>query len=141
MLCTEGIILPSVSNLVLPKYLLILAMAQQIYSIEDYVDSNIDTVEDNEDSKMESTSGAKKTHHANEFPEYNIDQYTDTDSYEYKDEPDSFDVHLDPEKCFCGLQDLQSAEDGTRIVGGEEAAENEFPWMVRKDIFVSFFQI
>ena len=129
MLCTEGIILPSVSNLVLPKYLLILAMAQQIYSIEDYVDSNIDTVEDNEDSKMESTSGAKKTHHANEFPEYNIDQYTDTDSYEYKDEPDSFDENLDP------------AEDGTRIVGGEEAAENEFPWMVRKDIFVSFFQI
>ena len=55
MLCTEGIILPSVSNLVLPKYLLILAMAQQIYSIEDYVDSNMDTVEDNEDSKMEST--------------------------------------------------------------------------------------
>ena len=77
-------------------------MAQQIYSIEDYVDSNIDTVEDNEDSKMESTSGAKKTHHANEFPEYNIDQYTDTDSYEYKDEPDSFDQCVTVPRIFSG---------------------------------------
>ena len=32
------------------------------------------------------------------------------------------------QKCLCGKNDVESADDATRIVGGKEGEENKHPW-------------
>ena len=49
------------------------------------------------------------------------------------------------QKCLCGRQDVQSADQATRIVGGKESVKNEFPWKVMwflvhtEDIFLRIY--
>ena len=68
--------------------------------------------------------------------------YKTDDSYEYKQdflsEAGSIDSEVNNkvkhvilstfQKCLCGKDDVESADDSTRIVGGKESGENKHPW-------------
>ena len=69
--------------------------------------------------------------------------YNTEDSYEYKQESDfrsgsgvDSEVNTKPkylmlsvsQKCLCGKNDVESAQDATRIVGGEESGTDKHPW-------------
>lgn len=90
---------------------------------------------------VEAYTEANKTGHGTD---YNENDYNDEDSYEYKkDLDDDFrSGGVDSEvraksiyltlsvlkKCLCGKNDIESADDATRIVGGKESALNNHPW-------------
>ena len=76
-------------------------------------------------------------------------------TYEYRETSDDFSSGtIDPEVrhkkfqgvdlcshidqvCHCGRPDLQSSDQGTRIVGGQESAPNKHPWKVLTNIVFS----
>jgi len=126
MLFTEGVLLLLLQRSV-KKYFLILAMAQHICtqsSIEGYIEAYPEAVRSEKGKNEGDYMDAYKA---------NGSDYAEQDyggDYEYKDEPTNEGGYLDPEKCLCGRQDVHSADQATRIVGGKESVENEFPWKV-----------